>query len=204
LLLKPSETGAAGLEEVDRLLALARAQMPADRIVFAPRMVRGLSYYTGPIWELIAAGVPGSIGGGGRYDHLIEQLGGPAVPATGTSLGIERVLMLLPEAVAGPSGRIDVAVTVLGDDLAERSFALAGAARAAGLRASTYLGSSGKLGKQLRWAADQGARWCLIYGPAERDAGTVTVRDLVSAEQDAVPEQNLTEYLSAKAAAGDA
>ncbi len=99
--LKPSETGMAGLEEVDLLVSLAGAQVPPGRVTFEPRMVRGLSYYTGPIWELTAAGVPGSLGGGGRYDQLIAQLGGPDVPATGSSLGIERVLMLLPDQVAG-------------------------------------------------------------------------------------------------------
>ena len=203
--LKPSDTGMAGLEEVDRLIALVRTQVPPERVVFDPRMVRGLSYYTGPIWETAATGVPGSLGSGGRYDHLISQLGGPDVAATGTSLGIERILMLLPgEAGAGPAGRIDAAVTVLGDDLAADSFALAGQARAAGLRASVYLGSSGKLGKQLKWASDQGARWCLIYGAAERDAGIVTVRDLAGAEQEAVPAAELTGYLAARTAAGDA
>jgi len=194
--LKPSDTGMAGLDEVDRVIGLARAQLPAERIVFAPRMVRGLSYYTGPIWELTAAGVPGSIGGGGRYDHLIATLGGPDVPGTGTSLGIERVLMLLDDDVAGITGRVDVAVPVLGEDLAEQSFALAAAARAAGLRASVYLGSSGKLGKQLRWASELGARWCLIYGHAERDADVVTVRDMVSAEQEEVSADDLTQYLA--------
>ncbi len=109
--------------------------------------------------------------------------------------------MLLPDEVAGQAGRMDVAVTVLGDDLAEGSFALASQARSAGLRASVYLGSSGKLGKQLRWAADQGARWCLIYGNAEREAGTVTVRDLVDAEQEAVPAGEVAQYLAARAAA---
>ena len=198
--LKPSEEGMAGLEELDRVLALASSQIPAGRIAFSPRMVRGLSYYTGPIWELVAAGVPGSLGGGGRYDHLIEQLGGPDVPATGTSLGIERILMLLPDEAAGRSGPVDVAVTILGGDLAEASFALAAQARGAGLRASVYLGSSGKLGKQLRWAADLPAHWCLIYGNAERAAGTVTVRDLVSAEQEAVPFGEVAEYLSARSA----
>ena len=198
--LKPSEEGMAGLEELDRVLALASSQIPAGRIAFSPRMVRGLSYYTGPIWELVAAGVPGSLGGGGRYDHLIEQLGGPDVPATGTSLGIERILMLLPDEAAGRSGPVDVAVTILGGDLAEASFALAAQARGAGLRASVYLGSSGKLGKQLRWAADLRAHWCLIYGSAERAAGTVTVRDLVSAEQEAVPFGEVAEYLSARSA----
>src|SRR6266568_4038725 len=127
------------------LVSLASAQIPARRIAFTPRLVRGLSYYTGPIWELAAAGVPGSLGGGGRYDHLIEQLGGPDVPATGASLGIERLLMMLPGSADSPRRRLDVAVTVLGDDLAARSFAAAAAARAAGLRASVYLGSSSKL-----------------------------------------------------------
>ncbi|MGN6679503.1 MAG: histidine--tRNA ligase [Streptosporangiaceae bacterium] len=199
--LKPSDAGMAGLEELDRVLALASAQLPAERIAFTPRMVRGLSYYTGPIWEVAAAGVPGSVAGGGRYDHLIGQLGGPDVPATGTSFGIDRLLMLLPGDAAGQQGRIDVAVTVLGDDLAEASVALAAQARGAGLSATVYLGSSGKIGKQLRWAVDQGARWCLIYGNAEREAGTVTVRDLLSAEQEAVPFGEVGQYLAARAAA---
>jgi histidyl-tRNA synthetase len=199
--LKPSESGMAGLEEVDRLLALAGSQIPAERIGFAPRMVRGLSYYTGPIWEVVAAGVPGSIGGGGRYDHLIAQLGGPDIPATGSSLGMERMLTLLSGEAAGLPGTLDVVVTALSDDLAVPSFALAAQARAAGLRASVYLGSSGKLGRQLRWAADHGARWCLIYGNAEREAGTVTVRDLVSAEQEALPAAEVAGYLASRAAA---
>jgi histidyl-tRNA synthetase len=198
--LKPSEGGMAGLDELDRLLALTASQIPADRIAFTPGMVRGLSYYTGPIWEVVAAGVPGSIGGGGRYDHLIAQLGGPDVPATGSSLGIERILTLLPGQAGDRQGTLDVAVTVLADDLAAPSFALAAQARTVGLRASVYLGSSGKLGRQLRWAADQGARWCLIYGNAERQAGTVTVRDLVSAEQEAVRAAEVTGYLASKAA----
>jgi histidyl-tRNA synthetase len=202
--LKPSENGMAGLEEVDRLLELVGSQIPAGRIAFTPRMVRGLSYYTGPIWEFVATGVAGSLGGGGRYDHLIEQLGGPDVPATGSSLGIERLLTLLPDAITGERGRIDVAVTVLADDLAVPSFALAAQARSAGLRASVYLGSSGKLGRQLRWAADQGARWCLIYGPAEREAGTVTVRDLASGQQEAVPVSEAARYLAGRTAGGSA
>ncbi len=197
--LKPSDGGMAGLDELDQLLRLVSSQIPPSRIAFTPRMVRGLGYYTGPIWELVATGVPGSIGAGGRYDHLIEQLGGPDLPATGTSLGIERILMLLPDTVAGQRGRIDVAVPVLSEDLAERSFALAGVARSAGLRAGVYLGSSGKLGKQLKWASDSGARFCLIYGAAEREAGTVTVRDLDNAAQEAVPLDEVAAYLARKA-----
>jgi histidyl-tRNA synthetase len=197
--LKQSEQGLAGLEEVDTLLGLVRGHVPAERIAFTPRLVRGLSYYTGPIWELTAAGVPGSIGSGGRYDHLISQLGGPDLPGTGSSIGIERVLMLRDDAADPAHARIDVAVPVLSEDLAAESFALASAARAAGLRTSAYLGSSGKLGKQLKWASDAGARWCLIYGAAEREAGTVTVRDLTSGEQQAVAMNDIAGHLASAA-----
>ena len=194
--LKGTGQGGSGLDEVSRLLDLVGPVLPAERVGFSPRLVRGLSYYTGPIWEVTAAGVPGSLAGGGRYDHLIEQLGGPDVPATGGSLGIERILMMLPGGGAGGRSRLDVAVTVLGADQVAASFALADAARAAGLRASVYLGSSGKLARQLRWASDQGARWCLIYGPAEAQVGTVTVRDMVSGTQMAVPAGEVGSHLA--------
>jgi histidyl-tRNA synthetase len=198
--LNPSEQGRAGLDEVDSVLALVAPQVPAGRIAFTPRLVRGLSYYTGPIWEVIAPGEAGSIGSGGRYDHLIAQLGGPDTPATGSSLGVERILLLLPDGGAGGGGRLDVAVTVMGEEFAAASFGFAAAARAAGLRASVYLGSSAKLGRQLRWASDAGARWCLIYGGAEEESGTVTVRDLLSGEQAAVPIGEVGGYLAGAAA----
>jgi histidyl-tRNA synthetase len=200
--LKPSGEGAAGLDEVDQVRSLIAAEIPAGRVEFTPRMVRGLSYYTGPIWEVAAQGVPGSISSGGRYDHLIEGLGGPDVPATGGSLGIERILLLLPDGGRAASvRRLDVAVTVMAGEFAERSFALAAAARQAGLRASVYLGSSRKLGRQLKWASDQGARWALIYGRSEQEAGTVTVRDMDTGAQSAVAVSELPRYLAQQAAA---
>jgi histidyl-tRNA synthetase len=197
--LKPSEAGTAGLEEVDQVLALAGPALPDRRVAFSPRLVRGLSYYTGPIWEVTAPQVPGSLAGGGRYDHLIEQLGGPDVPATGGSLGIERILLMLPGDGRAPRS-LELAVTVLAESLAPRSFGWAAAARRAGLRAGVYLGQSAKLGRQLKWASDQGARWCLIYGPAEAQAGVVTLRDMVSGEQARVPEGEVSQYLADLAA----
>ena len=193
--LTSSEEGSAGLDEVESVLSLLAGQVPDGRVVFTPRMVRGLSYYTGPIWEVAAEGLPSSIASGGRYDHLIEQLGGPDVPATGGSLGIERILLLLPPDEEGHR-RLDVAVTVMGQQYAARSFAFAAAARSAGLRATVYLGSSGKLGRQLRWASDQGARWALIYGGTEEEAGTVTVRDMTTGEQTTVPAGELAGHLA--------
>jgi histidyl-tRNA synthetase len=193
--LTKTDEGSAGLDEVDAVLSLVSGHIPDDRIAFTPRMVRGLSYYTGPIWEVVAPRMAGAAGSGGRYDHLIQQLGGPDVPATGSSIGVERILPLLPESGKPVPGRLDVAVTVMRPDLAAQSFGFAGAARAAGLRASVYLGSSGKLGRQLKWASDNGARWCLIYGDQEHEAGTVTVRDMGSGEQTSVPAGELAGYL---------
>jgi histidyl-tRNA synthetase len=194
--LTKTDEGAAGLSEVDTVLSLLAGQVPASRIAFTPRMVRGLSYYTGPIWEVVARGVAGSIGSGGRYDHLIEQLGGPDVPATGSSIGVERILALLPGAGADRPGRLDVAVTVMRPDLAVQSFGFAAAGRAAGLRAGVYLGSSGKLGKQLKWASDNGARWAVIYGEQEHEAGVATVRDMRTGEQVQAPVADLGDYLA--------
>ena len=200
--LTKSDEGTAGLAEVDTVLSLLSGQVPAGRIVFMPRMARGLSYYTGPIWEAVAPGVVGSIAGGGRYDHLIEQLGGPDVPATGATIGLERILPLLRGADAPESTRLDVAITVMRTDLAGESFGFAAAARAAGLRASVYLGSSGKLGRQLKWASDSGARWAVIYGEQEHEAGVATVRDMRSGEQVQVPAADLRDFL-ARAASRD-
>jgi histidyl-tRNA synthetase len=81
-------------------------------------------------------------------------------------------------------------------DLAVQSFGFAAAGRAAGLRASVYLGSSGKLGRQLKWASDSGARWAVIYGEQEHEAGVATVRDMRTGEQVRVPIADVSDFLS--------
>ncbi|MGH3870481.1 MAG: histidine--tRNA ligase [Pseudonocardiaceae bacterium] len=185
--LDTTERGRLGLAEVDRLLELT-----AGPVVFTPRMVRGLDYYTGPIFEVIATGYPGSIASGGRYDGLVAKLGGPDLPACGGSIGIERILAI--QAVDKTDQRgLDVALTVLGaqDDIMR----LAGEIRAQGLRTGVYLGSSGKLAKQLKWAHDQHACTVLIYGPDEQQAREVTVRDMESGEQTRVPLAEVGAYL---------
>ncbi|AKH83970.1 histidyl-tRNA synthetase [Streptomyces sp. CNQ-509] len=185
--LKSSETGQTGLAEVDQLLELTKDTIPADRIGFSPSLVRGLDYYTGIIFEVTAPGMPGSIASGGRYDTLISRLGGKDSPACGGSLGIERILPLLRQAEEDTYSQIDIAVTVMDQSLTADTFRLAAQIRRSGFRTGVYLGSSGKFAKQMKWANDQGARFCVIYGTAEHDAGTVTLRDMVSGEQDQVP-----------------
>ncbi|MEI5036171.1 ATP phosphoribosyltransferase regulatory subunit [Streptomyces sp. S1A(2023)] len=162
--------------------------------------MRGLDYYTGIIFEVVAPDVPGSIASGGRYDSLIGRLGGKDAPACGGSLGIERILPLLSQAEEAPYAQIDVAVTVMGEEQAADSFRLAARIRRAGVRTGVYLGSSGKFAKQMKWAGDQGARFCVIYGATEREAGTVTLRDMESGEQVQVPFDQAAEDLSRRCA----
>ena len=186
-----TQRGRLGLAEVDRLLALT-AGLPAGRVVFTPRMVRGLDYYTGPIFEVTASGYPGSIASGGRYDGLVAKLGGPDLPACGGSIGVERILAIQAADESDQRG-LDVALTVLGaeDDIMR----LASEIRARGLRTGIYLGSSGKLTRQLKWAHDQHARMVLIYGPDEQKTREVTVRDMESGEQTRVPLTEVAAYL---------
>jgi histidyl-tRNA synthetase len=190
--LDTTEQGRLGLAEVDRLLTLT-AGLPAGRVAFTPRMVRGLDYYTGPIFEVVAQGYPGSIGSGGRYDGLVAKLGGPDLPACGGSIGIERILAI--QAAEEPTATgLDVALTVLGAE--DRIMRLASEIRARGLRTGVYLGTSSKLAKQLRWAAEQRARLALIYGAEEQTAGEVTMRDMESGEQVRVPLADAAEHTS--------
>ncbi|WP_410661992.1 His/Gly/Thr/Pro-type tRNA ligase C-terminal domain-containing protein [Amycolatopsis sp. lyj-84] len=160
-------------------------------------MVRGLDYYTGPIWEVSAEGFPGSIASGGRYDQLVAKLGGPDMPACGGSIGLERILAI-QEAEAPAARGLDVALTVLGAE--EEIVRLAGRLRARGLRTGVYLGSSGKLAKQMKWANDQHARWVLLYGPDEQDTKTVTVRDMESGEQSQIQIADVAANLAERAA----
>jgi histidyl-tRNA synthetase len=192
--LDTTERGRRGLGEVDRLLELT-AGLPAGRVVFTPRMVRGLDYYTGPIFEVAAAGYPGSIASGGRYDGLVAKLGGPDVPACGGSIGIERILAIQTPHATGQRG-LDVALTVLGAEA--DIMRLADEIRTQGLRTGVYLGSSGKLAKQVQWANDQHARSVLIYGPEEQKTSEVTVRDMESGEQTRVPLARTAEYLRSR------
>ena len=152
-------------------------------VVAAPRLVRGLDYYTRTAWEYLLPGEQGqqgALGGGGRYDGLAELLGGTATPAIGFAIGIDRVVLaleargLLPAVSAGP------AIVVAGiepESIAHR-VAIAGELRAAGASARADV-SSRKIGKQLEGAVRDGARAVIIVEPD----GRLTLRDLAKASQ---------------------
>jgi histidyl-tRNA synthetase len=149
------------------------------------RIVRGLDYYTRTTFEYFVAGRRGqqqALGGGGRYDRLVEELGGPSTPGIGFGIGIERTVLAAEEqgVVTPPEAPLLVVVSVDPDEFEPR-LRVAGELRQAGLRVRVD-GSSRKLGKQLDSAARLGARWAVIVGD-ELERGSVILRDLAAGEQ---------------------
>jgi histidyl-tRNA synthetase len=179
---------------IDELQDLINICMPAgygyDRIRVDPSVVRGLEYYTGPVYEVeltfpIAGedGKPirfGSVGGGGRYDGLIARFRGEPVPATGFSIGVSRLMAALQHlgkvATAPEPG--PVVVTVFDKDRIADYQGMVASLRNAGIRAELYLGS-GKMGPQLKYADKRGAPCVVIQGGDEKARGEVQIKDLI-------------------------
>ena len=153
-------------------------------ILVDPTIVRGLDYYTGPVFEAQLtfpvtneAGeeiVFGSVAGGGRYDDLVARFTGQQVPATGISIGVSRLLSAVRQR---SDAALSPLIIVLTTDDAARSFAMARELREAGLRAEAYVGTK-KFGDQLKYADKRGAAVAVIEGADERADGTVTLKDL--------------------------
>ena len=182
--------GKAGVDALSQIDALLSAvDIGEVQAVFDPSVVRGLGYYTGPVFEaeLLATasyedGQPirfGSVGGGGRYDDLVARFTGQAVPATGFSFGVSRfaaALSALGRLRAADADPLVVVVAAEKDRLADY-FGLAADLRAAGLRAEAFVGA-GNMGKQLKYADRRGAAFAVIIGEDERLQGLVTIKDL--------------------------
>ncbi len=189
-----SEIGKSGADELERLIGLVRAAgYGPGRIVLDPSVVRGLEYYTGPVFEAEIT-VPvvnedgqtvrfGSVGGGGRYDGLIERFTGQKVPATGFSIGVSRLQAALAALNKDKPAPADGPVVVLVMDKAElpRFQRMAQSLRAAGIRAEMYLGTAG-MKAQMKYADKRGAPCVVIQGGDERnapDGPMVQIKDLV-------------------------
>ena len=152
-------------------------------VLAAPRLVRGLDYYTRTAWEYLLPGEQGqqgALGGGGRYDGLVELLGGTPTPAIGFAIGIDRVVLALEARGLLPAGTAGPAIVVAGiepESVADR-VAIAGQLRTAGASARADV-STRKIGKQLEGAVRDGALAVIIVEPD----GRLTLRDLVKASQ---------------------
>ncbi len=186
-----SAMGQEGVTELEQIADLLAAQgYGPDRIVIDPSVVRGLGYYTGPVYEaeltfdiLDEKGRPrqfGSVAGGGRYDDLVKRFTGQAVPATGISIGVDRLLAALREkGRIGGTDRGPVVVTVMDRDRLADYQAMVGELRQAGIRAEVYLGNPKNFGNQLKYADKRNSPVAII----EKARGIVQIKDLILGAQ---------------------
>ena len=189
--------GIAELEELNGYLTTLGVPDKFYRINVS--MVRGLEYYTGPIYETVVEEPKiGSITGGGRYDELIGSFSKQGYPATGTSFGIERIIDVMEEFDMFPSavGKTvtQVLVTVFDVDLAQESLKLATLLRQDGIRTEVYSRPT-RLSAQIKYADTKGIPYAVILGSDELEAGKVAIRNLASREQQIVPREEFVEHI---------
>lgn len=199
-------TAQEGLEELDQIIDfLAAMQVPGQFIEVDFSMVRGLSYYTGSIYEAVISGATaeervGSIAGGGRYDDLVGLFRKESLPTVGISLGIERLIVLMEQRNLYPPGLrktvVQALVTVFAPETRVESMALAAELRAANFPTELFL-QDAKLGKQLAYADKKGIPFVLILGPDEIASGLVKVRDLRQQAEVSVARNDIVTTLQA-------
>jgi len=186
-----TEVGREGVGELAAIAQLVAASGYGDRVRIDPTVVRGLEYYTGPVYEVELTletkdekGRPvrfGSVGGGGRYDGLVSRFRGEPVPATGFSIGVSRL-----QAALTMLGKLDtkpafgpVVVTVLGGEIADYQKMVA-TLRNANIRAELYLGNpKHSIGQQMKYADRRNAPCAIVQGSDERANGKIQIKDLI-------------------------
>ena len=184
-----------------------------DRIRIDPSVVRGLEYYTGPVYEVELLletkdekGRPvrfGSVGGGGRYDGLVSRFRGEPVPATGFSIGVSRL-----QAALTMIGKLDgkpapgpVVVTVFDRDRTADYQKMVAALRNAGIRSELYLGNPKNFGNQFKYADKRGSPCVVIQGGDEKAKGEVQIKDLILGAEIAGLSKERDDYLKKQAEA---
>jgi histidyl-tRNA synthetase len=188
----------AGVDELERIIALSATSRSETRLRFDPSLARGLSYYTGAIMEVTVPDLPGSLGGGGRYDGLIGMFLGEDVPACGFSLGLERILVVMAERNMFPpavqQASAEVLVALFDAQIASEALKLAAHLRCHGIRVDVYP-EPDKLGKQMKYAAARKIPFAAILGGDELARGEVTIRNLNTGEQTSVARAQVHDHL---------
>jgi len=194
-LVADSDVGVQGVDELELISdLLAAGGYGPDRVEIDPSVVRGLGYYTGPVFEAELtfeikdekgrARNFGSVAGGGRYDDLVKRFTGQEVPATGVSIGVDRLLAAL-----AAKGRLaseatgPVVVTVMDRDRMADYQAMVAELRQAGIRAEVYLGNPKNFGNQMKYADKRQSPVVVIEGGDEQDRGVVQIKDMVLGAQ---------------------
>lgn len=210
--LSKSDDGQRGAAELEDIAALIAAAGYDDRVVIDLSVVRGLEYYTGPVYETELTfetkdekGNPvrfGSVGGGGRYDGLVARFRGEPVPATGFSIGVSRLLAALAHLgkVETKAERGPVVVTVFDRERIADYQRMVKQLREAGVRAELYLGNPRNFGNQLKYADRRNSPCVVIQGGDEKARGEVQIKDLIEGAQAAAAIESRTEWRESRPA----
>jgi histidyl-tRNA synthetase len=205
------QTGIDELEQITEFVA--RSGYRSGRILVTPSVVRGLEYYTGPVYEIELLietkdekGRPvrfGSVGGGGRYDGLVSRFRGEPVPATGFSIGVSRLQAALTligklESNAAPG---PVVVTVFDRDRISDYQHMVVSLRGAGIRSELYLGNPKNFGNQLKYADRRRSPCVVIQGGEEKEKGEIQIKDLILGAEIAGLSKDRDDYLKKQAEA---
>ncbi len=193
------DIGLEGFKEVAMIYDLAKDYGYAEKIILDYSLARGLDYYTGPIFEIEVEGISGKLGsvaGGGRYDKLIELLGGPPTPATGISLGVDRLVEVLKVEGKLPSikTKTKVFVAAVNDEVRREALKLALRLRQHGISAEVDL-MSRKLDRQLKYADAKGVPYSVIVGKRELESGLFKLRDMIKREESLLSFEELLRVL---------
>lgn len=188
-------------EMLQKVIEHAQSLGVGQNLEFEATLSRGLDYYTGPIYEVVVntkKSLPGkqygSLAGGGRYDKLLANLGGPDLPATGASIGLDRVIDTIEELDLWEDVRKNAAsvlVTVFSEKYLSHSIEIANLLRKSGINTELYLDSNAKLQKQLKYADKKGLDWAVIIGPEETLKREVVLKNLKTKTQESITEQAL-------------
>jgi len=199
------DDGQAGIEDLRQIFALCQSTSAGPHLALDRSLARGLSYYTGPIFEVRVPDLAGSLGGGGRYDNLVGMFSGENVPASGISLGLERILVVMGErnmfTAAVVSTPADVMVVQWFANRTNLYLGFATELRDAGLRVELYpespIEDGKKVGdKQFKYASARGIPFVAVIGADELANGTVAIKNMKTGEQNSVPRAEAVRWLS--------
>jgi histidyl-tRNA synthetase len=185
-----------------QVIEIAEKLGAGDSLKFDSTLARGLDYYTGPIFESVVDKPKiGSITGGGRYDHLLKTLGGPDLPAVGTTIGLDRAADVIEELHLWKNlnrTTTSVLVTVFNNNLFGESALVAANLRENGINTELYPDEKADLRKQFKYADKKGVEWLVVIGPDEVEKNMVVLKNLKTGEQDEIKLEKLIPALNSK------
>jgi histidyl-tRNA synthetase len=194
--------GLDGIEELREIMRiLAELGVDEKSLVIDLGLARGLDYYTGPIFEIVATDAKiGSLAGGGRYDNLIGGFAGVDVPATGVSFGLERIIDVMKELrmISLLKTKTVAIVSSIDDSTIMEAFRIAQKLRRAGIPVRTEVMGERKIAKQLKYADTLGIPYAVIVGQTEVSRGTVKLKSMEKREEKEIKVEELIEFLKSQ------